>query len=250
MKLRLLGTSYRPYDARRFDGFSPSLLIDGTVLIDPTEDALRFAQLYAMHDLLDKVDTVIITHAHPSHVSPALLTRLADTRRIRVYATEAVCAMLAHIPGLLLIPLYPFVSVRCGAYRLTPLTTQHTTSMLLEIALNLHIEDGAHALFYGLDGGELTEDTRAYLRAHPVDAMLLDGAYGDTVRDVCHEHLTLSAAQQQLAQAREEGLLRGRCYAMLTNLPPFADAQQKYIYTEKAKSMGFLLPYDGYFVEV
>lgn len=250
MKLRFLGSTYRPYGSKKADGFSPALLIDRTMLIDPMEDIFRFAELYAMNDLYDEVDTVVVTHTHPAHASPDVLARLCRKRPIRLYGSEATLAMFSHVEGLSLLPLFPFRTVAIGRYRLTPLSTRHTTATLCEIPLNLRIACDGHALFYALDGGVLTEDTQRYLSQYPVDAMLLDGAYGTCDIDVCHEHLSLSAAETLIETAKVDGCLCGKGYAILTNTPPMPDATEKYAFSEKAKRAGFLLPYDGSFLEV
>ncbi len=249
MKLRFLGTVYRPLGTTKAEGFCPALLLDDTILIDPTEDIFRFAELYGMHELYDEVDTVLISHAHPSHMSPDALARLCRRRPITLYASEAVIFMTAHIQGMRSVPLFPDMPVCIGRYTVTPVSAAHTSEAVCDRALNFRIEKDGRAFFYGLDGGLPPRQVRTYLAAHPVDAMLLDGAYGEREDINDNEHMSLSAAASFVQEARENGALCGKGYAVLTHIPPL-HAEEKYVFAEKAKRAGCTLPYDGFFMEI
>ncbi len=249
MKLRFLGTVYRSIGVGKAEGFFPALLIDNTILIDPTEDIFRFAELYGMHDLYDGVDTVLISHAHPSHMSPDALARLCRRRPITLYASEAVISMVTHIEGLRTVPLFPDMPVCIASYTVTPLRAAHTSEAVCDVAMNFHMEKDGRAFFYGLDSGLPCKDMCAYLVSHPVDALLLDVAYGDCEDVPDNEHMSLTAAVSFVETVRQNGALCGKGYALLTHIP-LLDTAEKYVFTEKAKTAGCTLPYDGFFIEI
>ena len=248
MKLRFPGTAYRPYDHKKNDLFTASLLIDGRVLVDPTEDLFDFRSLFAMEDLLDGVDTVLITHSHPSHLSPTTIERLAAVRPITVFAGECVLDLLPEGEHIRRIPLLPLRTARSDAYTITALPAVHTTAVPAEVCYALRIERDGHALLYAVDGAGLSERTEEHLRRYPVQAMILDAAYGDTGEG--RQHMRVEEAVALTARARAEGLLTGRAYSLLVHVPTHADPDARTRLGRIAADGGCLLPYDGYFLDV
>ncbi len=246
MKLRFLGTGYFPLPKRKNIGHgerdSASVLIDGALLPDPTDTVFRYATRFSMSDMLDRVHTVLISHSHLSHCSADAVRRLSERRPLTVLASEAVLSLLPVSDNLTPVPLVPFGTACVGEYAVTALPATHTSVLPGEVCLNFLIQ-GDRRLFYALDGGRFLPDVADFLGRHPVDAMLLDGAYGEETPEGENEHLSLASFETLAAEAATRGFFRSTPRYRWTHLPEDAgDALLR-----RAKAMGLFVPHDGYF---
>lgn len=249
MKLTFLGTAHPPYGYKKTDLLATALLIDGHLLVLPTEDIFRFTALYALPELTEGIDAVLVTASHPRTFSPYVIERLSKQRPLTLFASDAVGAMCRHIDGVTHIPLHATRTVTDGRLRLTPLPSGYTTPVCAEDCFTVHISDGCRALYFGVPCGNVTEEAQRALAEQPVDAALLDVAYASGEGDLTR-HLSLSAAVHERERLRSIGALRGRGYTMLTSLPPFPSPEERSHFIEEARGHGFLVPYDGYFLDL
>ena len=250
MKLCFPGTSYVPYGHKKNDVLSAAVLIDGHALIQPSDDLFRFAERYGLYELTEAVRECIVPCSHPRAFSKDVLKRLAQSRPLTLLSSDAVahaCRELARISRL---PLYSFRTVTVGGLFLTPLPTGYTTAVPAEDCFCFHVSDGRRAVYVGLPNGYPSDAVLQFLCAHPVDAAVYDVSYGtQTVADE-KQHLTFVGACRLREQMTAGGALCGRAYTLLVSLPPFASPDEKNSFSEQARKEGFLLPYDGYFIEL
>ena len=181
MKIRMLGTGYGECkikkktvkDFRRCGG----VIVDEKILIDAPGDIFDVALELGFSDMFDDVYDVIISHSHTSHFSLEAISKLSQSKKIRVYATQAVLALIPHSENVEKIPLTVSVPITVGEYTLYPLPANHKTGILGECCLNfLLIRD--KVLFYGLDGGHISLEGWDVMSEILPDAVILDCALG------------------------------------------------------------------------
>ena len=182
MKITFLGTGaadWKPERDRELAGYrrNASALIDDLLLIDPgacVPDALACFGKDAK-----KIRYVLNTHAHKDHYN-------AQTREMLESAGATFYKMA---PGEVL---------TLGNYTVTALRANHAVGN--DVAVHFLVSDGAHTVFYGLDGAWLTFEEAAVLKKGGVDLAVLDGTLGDQLGDVrVLEHNNLPMVEQLVA---------------------------------------------------
>ena len=182
MKLHFLGTGAADWDIRHpakgknYRRFS-SLLVDDALLIDPGPCIFEFAETYGHPHLFEHVRTIINTHRHSDHYSPASLERL----------------------GLSLTEIADFETASVNGYRITAYPAHHGT---VENPQHFVIEsetDGKR-FFYGCDGSWLLYKTAHALRQQHFDAMIFDCTIGDVSGDFrIFEHNNIAMVKEMCA---------------------------------------------------
>lgn len=184
MELLFLGTGAADWNiSNRREGeffrrFS-SLLVDGTLLIDPGPHIFDFAECAGDDHLFDNVRSVAITHSHADHVNAESLGRLARIAaeggrdRLTVYCDAAVMAMLIDrgvtADAVKYVTLSPFSEcMTAQGYKIIPCRSNHGVYLDGECTLNFIIEKDGRSFFYGLDSGWIMYDTwQAIKKARP-----------------------------------------------------------------------------------
>lgn len=190
MKLEFLGTGAADYDLERdsanaeFRRFS-SMMIDGTILVDPGPHIFHYADTYGKKDLFDRVETVIITHSHGDHINPKSVARLAEINPNCVFAGSAASLDVIKAAGVEVhdTVLTPFTAYPFGDAVITPVFANHYTGRLDEQALLYSIEKGGKKLFYGTDTGWMPAATWEYVTKQQYDAMVFELTVGEASYD-------------------------------------------------------------------
>ncbi|MBQ8301960.1 MAG: MBL fold metallo-hydrolase [Clostridia bacterium] len=162
MEIMFLGTGAADWhlnEHKHLDGFrrNSSLLIDGTLLIDPgpgVPDAISTFDICA-----SDIRFVINTHSHGDHYREDTLSSLQNAEFYPLSAGE-VATM--------------------GKYTVTALPANHATA---KDAIHFIISDGERSIFYGLDGAWLTYAEVKAIKSAPVDLAVLDATVGDRPGD-------------------------------------------------------------------
>lgn len=249
MKLCFPGTAYVPYGYKKSDFLSAAVLFNGHTLLQPNDDLFRFTERYGLYEVTEDIRSLLIPCSHPRAFSKETVKRLNEAHPLTALASDAVASMCRDT-GAIHLPLYPYRMVTVGGLSITPLPTGYTTAVPAEDCFCFHVDDGRRAVYVGLPNGIPSDGTMEFLRAHPVDTAILDAAYGMREDADTSRHLTLLAACRVREQMTACGALRGRAYTILVSIPPFTSPEEKNEFTERARSDGFILPYDGYFIEL
>ena len=181
MNLRLLGSGYgeckikkkTTRDYRKRGG----VLIDERLLIDAPEDIFEVAEELGFPDVFSKVTDIVISHSHPGHFSPEALARLAEKKRIRVFASRAVLRTIADIPMLDLVEIAPFTQFNTGYHKVAVIPSNHNTENPDEPCFNFVIMADKN-LFYMLDGGWINRPAFDALRQIRIDGVIMECALG------------------------------------------------------------------------
>lgn len=199
MELLFLGTGAADWDlAQRREGeffrrFS-SLLIDGTLLIDPGPHIFDYAECAGEPQLFAGVRAVAVTHSHADHVNAASLLRLAGIAaergqgRLAVYCDAAVMDMLIgrgiSADMVEYTALVPFEEYRAAeGYTIIPCRSNHGVYLPGECTLNFIIKKDGRAIFYGLDSGWIMYDTWQVIKRERPNAVIFECTLGNCPGD-------------------------------------------------------------------
>ena len=253
MKFRFLGTGDGKCKVKRQSSKDfrrrPALLIDERLLIDPTSDIFDFAEFFSYDDLYDAVDSVLITHSHPSHLDPATLRALAEGKTLHVYATEAVLKKISDIPEIVGHALKPMVMYDVADYRIIALPAPHEADED-EVALQFVICRDK-TLLYALDGGGIHYDAWWLLKRLHIDVAVLDCALGIAEPSAnILEHGSLASATVCREILASAGVLGDQSRVILSHLPSDKTRSIHDELSAEASALGMSVAYDGFFLTV
>ncbi|NLM77392.1 MAG: hypothetical protein GX173_04795 [Ruminococcaceae bacterium] len=166
MELLFLGTGAP--DWQKATGFKrryASLLLDGTLLIDPNAMIPQ-----AMQDCgvdRTRITAVLVTHTHGDHFCPESISCLAP---VTVYGDDACSALCPER----FTPLTCGVPIRIGSFTVTAVPANHMAGDTAETALHYVIEKDGQTLFYGNDGAWIMSKAFTFMNQHRFDCMILD----------------------------------------------------------------------------
>ena len=172
MKITFLGTGAADWELSEHKGLSgfrrnSSVLIDGTLLIDPGPHVLDAIETFGIDK--DAIKYIINTHCHRDH-----------------YCGETVRALSAAT----FIPTPAGSTTVIGKYTVTSLVANHATC---PGATHFIISDGEKRIFYGMDGAWLNYAEMQAIRNGGLDLAVLDGTVGNGLGDFrIFEHNDLS----------------------------------------------------------
>ncbi|TQN43512.1 aryl-alcohol dehydrogenase-like predicted oxidoreductase [Blastococcus colisei] len=204
-----------------------SALVDGVLLLD-----LAPGVPPAGHSL-ERVHTVLVTHAHPDHCSPfALLWRhwARLPAPLMVVGPAAVLdecrPWLASGDPVVLTEVRPGQSLECGGYRVRVLAADHEVPTVLYDVTG----PGGDRLLYATDTGPLPAATVEATRGAQYDLVLLEQTFGD-VHDHGTSHLDLATFPDQLARLRAAGAVTAATDVIAVHLshhnPPAAELDRR-----------------------
>ena len=157
MKILFLGTGAADYSIqhRALDGYrrNSSILIDGTLLIDPGPCVPDALDCFGVR--VDNIKYVLHTHTHSDHYNENTLALLQRHGATHVTLSDGESIVL-------------------GGYQITALKGNHSIPVQHFI-----VDDGKSKLFYGLDSAWLLyEEVQAIEECGGVDLAILDGTVG------------------------------------------------------------------------
>lgn len=252
MRMRFAGTGYGVCkvkkklspDFRRH----PTVLIDETLILDPTEDWVDFMGYYSLESEWNTVRDVLLTHSHPSHFSPQTILDIAARHPVDVYASPAVLTLLPEDPGIRPHPMTPFSALETtSGYRLIALPAPHMTENPDEVCLNFLIQRDK-TVFYGVDGGLPRQEVYALLKELPPDAVVIDCALGVAAPSgAWFSHNAFDSALLLREIMTADGLLGERAKFILTHIPTDKKESIHEQLCALAAPHGMTVAYDGYF---
>lgn len=189
-----------------------AVLIDDELLIDCGPDLVAATQKLGL--ALNRVETLLITHAHADHWLPSNLYwrapgfRLTPVPQLRVFGPGPVTGRLRRDPQWLELAEQAAVSLHAvragrswqsGRYRIRAVPATHHGPLA---ALLYIVSDGSRKLFYAADSGPLSEPGwRIVAQEAPFDAVLMEETMGRTQTWGEHHDLeTYLAAHQRFAR--------------------------------------------------
>jgi hypothetical protein len=252
MKIRLLGTGYGicrvkkkcSFDARHKGG----IIVDERILIDAPSDVFDASDALGFSDLLKGVSEIFISHSHEGHFSPDALLKMAEKRRVRVFASGEVLSLLPECERIERVELSPFIPIELADYRILPLPANHSVKESSEIVFNFIISRDK-TLFYALDGGGISLCAFEYLKKEKIDALILDCAEKDAPYSAkCMQHGNFLEAQKTRAILLDAKIAGSDTKFILSHIPSDRKRAIHEELTALAKPCGFTVAYDGYFL--
>ena len=251
MKVRILGSGYGvckvkkrfSLDSRHRGG----VIIDDRILIDAPSDIFEVASELGFSDMFAKVSEIFISHSHEGHFSLEAIETLAGMRRVRVFASGEVLALIPENDNIETVELFPFMPIEISGYTILPLPANHETEGG-EVCLNFLISK-EKTLYYGLDGAGINLQVYKLLRGRCVDAFILDCALelkGYTKASMSHGNLLEAARLRDILV--DSGICKSDAKFLLSHIPTDRRRSIHDELSEEAKKHGFTVAYDGYFM--
>ena len=190
MKLEFLGTGAADYNPERdfvkaeYRRFS-SMMVDGTLLIDPGPHIFHYAETMNKEHLFDGVKAVIITHSHGDHLDAESVRRLHEICPDCMFAGSQASLDVIRAGGVD-VPytvVTPFERYTLGGYEIVPLFANHYTGIDTEQTMLYSIETAEQKLFYGTDTGWWPSRTWLYVCEQAYDCMIFELTVGEASYD-------------------------------------------------------------------
>jgi len=242
-------------EARRRGGKSirtrSGALIDSSVKVDFGPDTS--SQMQREGRDLWAVTTLIFTHGHDDHFTPAELqyrkpmfvagdlpatlhvygsAEVMDALRAAYVDAEEIGAEF-HAP---LTPLAPVVT--SDGTEILPLPATHVPGTLL-----LRLTRNGKSVFYGHDTGEIPEETVRALSGSPLDLAIFDCTYGATDHESV-VHMGLAAVVRTIERLRKVGAVTDKTRLMGTHISHHSGLLHEPL-EERLRPHGIDLAYDG-----
>ncbi len=251
MKIRFLGTGYGEckvkkkcsFDLRRRGG----VVIDERIIIDAPADIFDCANALGFSEIFKTVSEVFISHSHSGHFSVEALEKLSSKRKIRVFASGDVLALIPENPKIEVVELLPFMPIELAEYRILPLPANHVVEDSAEVCFNFVISK-EKTLFYALDGGGINLASWNLLKQEKIDMMIMDCALENRDYSAKNmQHSNLQDAIRQRSILKDAKVCGDDTKFILCHIPTDRRRSIHEELSEVAKSQGFTVAYDGYF---
>ena len=255
MKIRLLGTGYGECKVKRLASRdfrrSGGVIIDDRLLIDAPADIFKAASDLGFSDVFSEVCDVIISHSHAGHFSPEAIARLAKKQEIRLYATDNVLRLIPEeMPNVCRMPIYPFMPIDIGDYRIIPLPANHTTELDGEECLNFIIA-ADKTLFYALDGGFINYEAWRVIKEVRIDGVIFDCALEiQPTSAKCMHHNNISGVKSIKDMLLASGVISESARLVISHVPSDKKRSIHDELTAAAREIGVSVAYDGYYFAI
>ncbi|MFP5336800.1 MAG: bifunctional adenosylcobinamide kinase/adenosylcobinamide-phosphate guanylyltransferase [Actinomycetes bacterium] len=180
-------------------------LVDDVLLLDCGPETPRAALRAGRR--LDRLEAVLLTHAHPDHSAPMALLSRAWAHRCEPLVVagpaEVVEQWRRWTPADTPVRWRPVEAgdrVRVGPYVAHALAADHDGAAVLWLVTDA----GGHRLLYATDTGPLPEETVTALSGTALDLLLLEETFGDHAAHRTR-HLDLPGFGADLARLRRAG---------------------------------------------
>ncbi len=254
MNLRFIGTGFGPLKTKRKntkDYRRPaSLLIDDSILIDPTPSVFEFADDYALSGLYRKVHTVLLTSLCEERFSLQTLLELSKSgQAIEIYGPEEVRERIPAHPLLHFHPVLPNRIFDIENAKVISLPTlykdaQGNSAMGYAICTD-------RSLLYMIDGGFLHPEAWELLKKLHFDHAVFGCPSGDAPSGAA----TVEKSNFELARMLRSVFLdaktispASRCF--LSAIPTDKKRSIHDALGEISKDSGFTLAYDGLYMNI
>ncbi len=245
-----------------------SLLVNDDLLIDLGPDIMTSAQTHNLS--LTNVRYCIQTHPHSDHLdvshflSRSPMLGVENAPCLHFYASPETLkftheAFIHDVwpDGMLtaeqqsnfnckLIPLQAYKPEKIGAYRVTAFNANHAPGFG---AYLYAIEQENHAVFYGSDTGEFSDEIWFALQESKIkfDLVILEHTKG--IDDYFDFHLNAGQMIDHFSRMKREGMMKSNARVIATHIAhdtnPTYPALEKY-----AQQQGYEIAYDGLVVDI
>lgn len=254
MKIRMLGTGYGPCKNKRkyskeFRGRG-GVLVDEHILIDAPDDIFEVAKELGFDEIFNTVTDVLISHSHEGHFSPRAVLRLAQRKRVRVFASEKVLSRLPESPNIERHPIGVFSELVVGEYTAAALPTNHQTSDPAEECFSFLLV-GSRTLFYALDGGFFNKRAFNVMKMLKIDCAVLDCALeGEPISERHLYHNDLNTLVKMKGILESAGITGEKTKYIVSHIPTDKKREIHFELAPIVAQHGMVLAYDGYFARI
>ncbi len=254
MNIRMLGTGHGECKIKRFSSKDfrrrGGVLIDGTILIDAPKDIFELEDDLGFSDLYDRVGALLISHSHPGHFDPAVISELSKKRRLYVFADKEVLKLLPPSDKIEPVAVRPFVSIEIDGYKIIPLPSNHRTENTAERCLN-YIISKDKTLLYALDGALIHLDAWQIIKNTKLDAVIMDTAAelpSPPVAHLYHSDYQMNLKIKEMLVGAK--LTNANTRFILSHIPSSRKAGVHEALSTLAKNDGMTVAYDGYYISI
>lgn len=236
-------------DERGLQRRCSSVLVDGSILIDPGPDVPEALETFGVDPR--GISAVLISHSHGDHFRPDTLSYLARFGRVDVYGDGGYPNKLPQEPNLRFHALERCRPQELPFGRLTAVLSSHVVEDTEESCLHYILEKDGRTLFYGLDGAWFGAGTWYEMEKHRYDCVILDATFGDdaSVFHIKSRHIWFYHNSASMLRTIRGAFLDKRMADDGTVFVADHLARAYYPDTETARSvfepLGFTAAYDG-----
>lgn len=212
-------------------------LVDGHILVDCGPGTPEAAERLGVD--LTGVDTIVYTHAHSDHFSPAVLMHrswVSDAPLTVVGPPDVVeqaRAWLSPQAPVAWQPLMPGETWQTSGVRLQALSSTHRTHLAGDEpdSLLYLIETPRGRHLYACDTGTLPENSVAALAHTALDSVVMEQTFGDRADLAGSGHHTIAGVVRDVTRLRRNGAITGSTRVAVTHLshhnPPLPELESR-----------------------
>lgn len=255
---------------------SSSVLIDGRLMIDMPESALRNANRWGISP--DRVETLLVTHPHTDHFAPNHLWERNYPKELKalpryefvnkrsapcasphthmnIYGTHFVGEAIARAEDIPLSheeynfsfhPIQGGDSFVSGGYAITALAAQHGGD---GYTVNYIVEKGGASILYASDTGGYSRDAVETILNHRFHCVFLEATMGNITLSGDSGHMNLERSQGFIEMLREHGSITEKTRVYLTHISPHWTPPHD-ILAPAMEQKGIGVAYDGEVISI
>lgn len=256
MKLEFIGTGAADFNiAKRVEGEFfrrwSCTLVDDSLLIDPGPHVKDYLDKNGCPELLDKVEYVLVTHAHGDHLDMDTVKMLVEKNpNIKFWGGKASAGRIRELSENVTEVEFnkPF---ECGKYTVTPYHGNHSPMVYGEQSYLYVIDDGEKKMFYATDTSWLPSETWIVARkTHQFDCIIMEVTLGDVEGDYrIFEHNNIRMVEIMLETFRKTGFAKPECKVIATHIAKYPHESHEKL-SERLAGFDMITAYDGYTIEI
>lgn len=235
-------------------------LINEDLLLDFPPDTYMHVLNYGLD--LNKVKSLLITHAHEDHLYVEDLANRQDgycpvraPHILEVYGNDAVkakydeCAAIPYnksLPQVVAInEITEYKSCEIGGYTVYPMLADHNQNE--KCFIYLIVDSTGKTLLYAHDTGYLRDDVWEFLKGFKLDAVSLDCNHGK--EEASRNHMGMDCCKRVKERLIAEGYTKDDTIFVLNHFSHNCRYLDHDEIVRAASPYGFLVSYDGFSVE-
>ena len=226
------------------------VIVDDHVLIDAPSDIFDVASNLGFDEIFNTVTDILISHSHDGHFSAAAVDRIAEKKKVRIFASREVLSRLSDNPNIEKYEIDVFMQFKVGKYTVATMPTNHSTSNLSETCFNFLLV-GERCLFYALDGGFINSRAFNILKQLKLDAIICDAALENDApseRSLYHNDIPTLVRMKSVLES--VGITGEKTRYILAHVPTDKKREVHFELAPVVAKHGMVLAYDGYFARI
>lgn len=251
MKILFMGTGAADWNIKNrvgdefFRRFT-SIMINDELMIDCNDETIDFIESSVCDT--GRVKNILVTHTHSDHYSAEAVNRVIPSGGT-VWCEEGAQPRIGEIYAeTKTIPLY--TPIKIGGFTVTAVEANHSVEDSAEKPLHYIISDGESTIFWGCDGGWLTNREWHELKKHKLDLAVFDGTLHDERGDYrIFEHNNLRMVAEMSDAFKKCGLMKEGAQIMISHMSRYSQYPHEEL-EEYLKPHCIVPAYDGLTVEL